>query len=89
MVKIWGCTCTGHTMNIAISTTLNQGERPAAFMSQTLKGSDLHYSIVEKEATAMMVFILIGWVSALNKHLKTQEGWKNYWHSSTGTEREK
>ena len=37
-----------------ISATLNQGGRPVAFMSRSLQGSELHYSAVEKEATAII-----------------------------------
>ena len=37
--------------DVAISATLNQGGRPVAFMSRTLHGSELHYPVVEKEAT--------------------------------------
>ena len=39
---------------VAISATLNQGGRPAAFMSRSLSGSELHYPAVEKEATAII-----------------------------------
>ena len=40
--------------DVAISTTLNQGGRPVAFMSRTLHGSELHYPAVKKEATAII-----------------------------------
>ena len=40
--------------DVAISATLNQGGRPAAFMSRTLRGSELHYPAVDKEATAII-----------------------------------
>ncbi|XP_042204157.1 uncharacterized protein LOC121853847 [Homarus americanus] len=39
---------------VAISAVLNPGGRPVAFMSTTLKGSELHYPPVEKEATAII-----------------------------------
>ena len=38
----------------AISATLNQGGRPVAFMSRTLRGGEKHYPAVEKEATAII-----------------------------------
>ena len=37
-----------------LSATLNQARRPVAFMSRTLQGSELHYSVVEKEATTII-----------------------------------
>ena len=37
-----------------LSATLNQGGRPVAFMSKTLQGREMHYSPVEKEATAII-----------------------------------
>ena len=37
-----------------LSSTLNQGSRPVAFMSRTLLGSEMHYPHVEKEATAIL-----------------------------------
>lgn len=40
--------------DVAVSAVLNQGGRPVAFMSRTLQGSELHYHIVEKEATAII-----------------------------------
>jgi len=33
---------------------LNQGGRPAAFMSRSLSGSELHHPAMEKEATAII-----------------------------------
>jgi len=39
---------------MAVSATLNQGGRPVAFMSRSLSGSELHYPVVEKEATAII-----------------------------------
>ena len=39
--------------DVAISATLNQGDRPVAFMSRTLYGSEF-YPAVEKEAAAIM-----------------------------------
>ena len=38
----------------AISATLNQQNRPVAFFSRTLNNSELRYSSVEKEATAIV-----------------------------------
>ena len=40
--------------DIAVSATLNQGGRPVAFMSRTLRGSERHYPAFEKEATAVI-----------------------------------
>ena len=40
--------------DVAISATLNQGGRPVAFMSRSFQGSELHYPVVEKEATAII-----------------------------------
>ena len=37
-----------------LSATLNQGDRPVAFMSRTLQGRGMHYPHVEKEATAII-----------------------------------
>ena len=37
-----------------ISATLNQGDRPVAFLSRMLRGAELHYPAVEKEATAII-----------------------------------
>ncbi|XP_068245363.1 uncharacterized protein [Palaemon carinicauda] len=39
---------------VAVSAVLNQGGRPVAFMLRTLQGSELHYSAVEKKATAII-----------------------------------
>ena len=39
---------------VAIFADLNQGGRPVAFMSRALQSSELHYSAVEKEATAII-----------------------------------
>lgn len=39
---------------MAVSAVLNQGGRPIAFLSRKLQGSELHYHIVEKEATAII-----------------------------------
>jgi len=38
----------------AISTTLNQGGRPVAFLSRNFQESERHYAPVEKEATAII-----------------------------------
>ena len=40
--------------DIAVSATLNQGDRPVAFMSRTLQGSERYYPAFEKEATAII-----------------------------------
>lgn len=40
--------------DVAVSIVLNQGGRPAAFMSRTLQGSELCYHIIEKEANAII-----------------------------------
>ena len=40
--------------DVAISATLNQGDRLVAFMSGTLHGSELHYPAVEKEALLLL-----------------------------------
>ena len=42
------------TSDIAVSATLNQGDRPVAFMSRTLQGSERHYPAFEKEAMAII-----------------------------------
>ena len=39
---------------VAISATLNQGDRPVAFFSRTLHKSELHYPAVEKEAMCII-----------------------------------
>ena len=41
-------------LEVAISATLNQAERPVAFISWTLHGSERHYPAMEKEATAII-----------------------------------
>ena len=38
----------------AVSTTLNQNNKPVAFYSRTLSSSEMHHSNVEKEATAVV-----------------------------------
>ena len=38
----------------AIAATLNQGDKPVAFFSRTLHGSELHASAIEKEAQAII-----------------------------------
>lgn len=40
--------------DVAVSATLNQKDRPVAFFSRSLSGSELHYPAVEKEATAII-----------------------------------
>ena len=40
--------------DVAMSATLNQGDKSAAFMSRTLQGSELHYPSIEKEAIAII-----------------------------------
>ena len=40
--------------DIAVSATLNQNDRPVAFMSRSLHGSELSYPAIEKEATAII-----------------------------------
>ena len=40
--------------DVAVSATLNQNQRPVAFMSRSLQGSELLYPAVEKEATAII-----------------------------------
>ena len=42
------------TSETAVSVTLNQGDRPVAFMSRTLQSSELHYLAIEKETTAII-----------------------------------
>ena len=39
---------------VAVSATLNQNDRPVAFMSRSLSGSELAYPSIEKEATAII-----------------------------------
>jgi len=39
---------------VAVSATLNQNGRPVAFISRSLQGNDLHYPVVEMEATAII-----------------------------------
>lgn len=39
--------------SVAVSTVLNQGGRPVAFMSRTLQGSEVNYIIIEKEEKAI------------------------------------
>ena len=41
-------------LETTLSATLNQRGRPVAFMSRTLQSSELHYTPVEKEATAII-----------------------------------
>ena len=41
-----------------LSTTLNQGGRPVAFMSSTLQSSEMHYPPVDKEATAILYLVI-------------------------------
>ena len=40
--------------DVAVSATLNQNDRPVAFMSRSLSGSELAYPAIEKEATAII-----------------------------------
>ena len=40
--------------DFAIVAVLNQKRKPVAFMSKTLTSSKCHYSIFEKEATAII-----------------------------------
>ena len=40
--------------DVTVSVVLNQDGRPVVFMSRTLKGSKLHYHILEIEATAII-----------------------------------
>ena len=40
--------------DVTISATLNQGGRPVAFLSRMLRGAELHYPAIEKEATAVI-----------------------------------
>ena len=44
------CDASGTTLSV----TLNQGSRSVAFMSRTLQGSEMHYSHVDKESTAII-----------------------------------
>ena len=39
----------------AISATLNQDGRPVAFMSRAFHGSKLHYLVVKKEASTIII----------------------------------
>ena len=39
---------------VAVSATLNQNDRPVAFMSRSLSGSELAYPSIEKEATRII-----------------------------------
>ena len=52
---------------VYVSATLNQCGRPAAFMSRTLQGNELHYPPVEKEATAIIEAVR-KWRHLANRH---------------------
>ena len=39
---------------VAVCATLDQGDRPVAFMLRTLQGGESHYPAIEKEATAII-----------------------------------
>jgi len=55
---------------VAISATLNQSGRPIAFMSRSLSKSELHYSAVEKEATAIIEAVRKWHLFLAGRHFK-------------------